>query len=57
MYDVTFVLKKRIKYVKATCSMLQKITIGIAEHITEHIIQFLDTFSHISMALSSESYI
>jgi hypothetical protein len=30
--------------------------IGIAEHITEHIIQFLDTFWHISMALS-ESYI
>jgi hypothetical protein len=32
--------------------------IGIAEHtyITEHIIQFLDTFWHISMTLS-ESYI
>jgi hypothetical protein len=29
--------------------------IGIAEHITEHIIQFLDTFWHISMTLS-ESY-
>jgi hypothetical protein len=26
--------------------------IGIAEHITEHIIQFLDTFWHISMTLS-----
>jgi hypothetical protein len=25
--------------------------IGIAEHITEHIIQFLDTFWHISMTL------
>jgi hypothetical protein len=30
--------------------------IGIAEHITEHIIQFLDTFWHISMTLS-ENYI
>jgi hypothetical protein len=30
--------------------------IGLAEHITKHIIQFLDTSWHISMALS-ESYI
>jgi hypothetical protein len=30
--------------------------IGIAEHITEYIIQFLYTFWHISMTLS-ESYI
>jgi hypothetical protein len=30
--------------------------IGLAEHITEHSIQFLDTFWHISMTLS-ESYI
>jgi hypothetical protein len=29
--------------------------IGIAEHITEHIIQVLDTFWHISITLS-ESY-
>jgi hypothetical protein len=28
--------------------------IGIAEHITEHIIQFLDTFWHISVTLSAE---
>jgi hypothetical protein len=29
---------------------------GIVEHITEHIIQFLDSFWHISVTLS-ESYI
>jgi hypothetical protein len=31
--------------------------IGIAEHITEHIIQFLDTFWHISMTFIRELYI